>query len=198
MLNLILGAAYAQDTIHDGSTYGVGEYDRYNRKKGTWYFYNSSGSIYLEQTFKQNKIPKVRRSVSFNGSDKIISIQRGVLNRKTIYFENNQKIKLERYKGELAHGIWRNYATNSKSRYFCDSLYEQKQKRSPRTVFLFTYGMPAYDFDLEDAYDDFFCNWLPIAGCIVSRKIKRKAAWHNFWLNQYQLIRFGKNWKALY
>lgn len=112
-----------------------------------------------------------------------------------VYDSAGNLLRTEHYLDDRLHGRTRLVPERSSIRNrFGLSGLDLFNSHGQRMVFLFGYGLPRFDENTTNV-DRFACIEYPIAGCVVGRKIIRRAHRHNFFVNLYQFTRFGFRWK---
>jgi hypothetical protein len=97
------------------------------------------------------------------------------------------------------HGVWKDYSNGKviqKTRYKFG--VDKKFMRTPsgkRARIYLTYGYAPFRGPCDSAQNKFKVKFLPVAGCVVSRKLLFRSSWHNFFVNVQLMPRFGLNWQ---
>lgn len=97
------------------------------------------------------------------------------------------------------HGVWKTYQNGQltdKNRYKFG--FNKKYKRTPsgkRMQLFLTYGYASWRGPCDSAQNKFKVCFVPVAGCVVTRKLLFRSSFHNFFVNVRLTARFGINWE---
>ncbi len=189
--------------IKSAFDFKVGELNSKGKKTGWWLTFSTVGYIEKKEHYKAKKrFPNKTIKYEYSDNNKLESYGKLFDRRKhgkwKIFNEKGELVKIERFAYGDLHGTTKDIINKTKIKYFRgltkDQLYNSKGKRY---VFYFTYGMPTFR-DWSCAEEKFACKYYSLAGCVVSHKIVKRSAIHNFFVSARQCLRFGLGWKSKY
>ena len=127
---------------------------------------------------------------------------------KVIYFDSQKRIrKIEHYNFfKLKHGRTITFDStgkvDSKTIYKYNAIKDSlKNRKGVKSCIVLTYGHPINNWTpdkwkCQDEIINHYSIWsIPVAGCVVSHKIVRKANRINFCYRLRHSLRFGFNWE---
>jgi len=210
LLLLIIVAIYQKswgqpkDTLINSTTFfKVGKFNSKGKRIGRWLTFNKLGYLEKEEHYKARKrSPNKAIKYEYSDNNKLESYGKLFDRRKhgkwKILNEKGKLVKIERFAYGDLHGTTKDIINKTKIKYYRgltkNQLYNSKGKRY---VFYFTYGLAKFrDWDCSE--EKFACKHYPLAGCVVSYKIIRRTAIHNFFVSARQCLRFGLGWENKY